>query len=484
VRLSAKDFADSKSFRSDDRIVATYFFYWYNADTKEHIVNPDGSDALTDHPAALSDFSYKSVRWHKKELRDMLAAGIDVVLPVYWGAPSEHDEKAHLYWSFAGLKPLTQAREELLQEGKKPPKIGLFYDTSTLQHNTWRAHVDLTTDFGRQWFYATIRDFFSLIPPQHWAMVDDKPIVFLYSAAFAKRHDQSCMDYVKQQFAKDFGGRVPYVVREISWQVKADDTYAWGGALGLKRQSVASLGPGYDHSAVPGRQPLIVQREGGKFYEDNWLKFLRRPTRRVAVETWNEFHEGTDVCESKEFGRRYIELTRKYADLFKQGWRPPHAQGQYTNAKSVEVILGKQNRESGLRQVEGGDGATAPATVGGKECRAIQPTAHRGRYVYFVIDDSFKWTDSMDVTVEVECFDAAEGTLSLEFDGSDPNAPFNGAYTSSQEIVRLTSSKGWKTAQFQLRQARFLNLQNSNADFRLATTAAEFYVRRVKVVRK
>lgn len=30
------------------------------------------------------------------------------------------------------------------------------------------------------------------------------------------------------------------------------------------------------------------------------------------VETWNEWHEGTDVAVPKEYGRRYIELTLKY----------------------------------------------------------------------------------------------------------------------------------------------------------------------------
>jgi hypothetical protein len=66
----------------------------------------------------------------------------------------------------------------------KPPAIGLFYDTSILQHNGSNAdgssyHVDLTTDFGKQWFYTAIRDFFSLIPPAKWARIDGRPIIFL-----------------------------------------------------------------------------------------------------------------------------------------------------------------------------------------------------------------------------------------------------------------------------------------------------------------
>ena len=94
----------------------------------------------------------------------MTDAGIDVALMVLWGAPSERSGKTSLAWSYTGLGPLVQAREELLREGKHPPRIGLFYDTSTLRYNEWDTHVDLTTDYGQRWFYATVRDFFSAIP--------------------------------------------------------------------------------------------------------------------------------------------------------------------------------------------------------------------------------------------------------------------------------------------------------------------------------
>src|SRR5512137_1427337 len=185
----------------------------------------------------------------------MMDAGIDVVLPVFWGAPSEQEPRTTFRWSYAGVEKLVQARQALLDEGKQPPWIGLFYDTSTLQYNRWNQHIDLTTEYGQQWFYATVRDFFSMVQPRHWAMIEGKPIILLYAAAFARKHDQRFIDYTRQQFAKDFAGRVPWIAAEVSWQVKADSRVAWGGALGLRNPGVAALGPGYDHSAVPGREP-------------------------------------------------------------------------------------------------------------------------------------------------------------------------------------------------------------------------------------
>ena len=483
VNLAEEDFAESRTFTATNRIVGTYYFYWYDCYSQAHVIDGDGTDALTTHPPTLEDFSYKSARWHRRQLEDMMAAGIDVVLPVFWGSPAEHDEKTGLHWSFAGLPPLVQARAELLKEGKSPPRIGLFYDTSTLQHNAWGRRIDLTTDFGRRWFYATIRDFFSLIPAKHWAMIDGKPIVLLYSASFASKHDQSCIDFVKQEFPKEFGGRVPWIAREVSWQVKSDSTVAWGGALGLKNPGVASLGPGYDHSAVPGREPLVVDRKGGAFYEENWLKFLRRPSNFVMVETWNEFHEGTDVAESKEYGRRFIELTRQYVDRFKSGWQPPKVKGAFTDARSVSVVLGAKNRESGLRLVDVEDGLHDPTTVGGREGRASLAAPGKGRYLYFVVDESFKWADPMSATLEVDYFDAAAGTLGVEFDGSDESAPFSGAYTRCRELVKLEGSRSWRTARFRLEGARFLNSQNVGADLRLVIAAPGFVVSEARLTR-
>jgi hypothetical protein len=203
----------------------------------------------------------------------------------------------------------------------------------------------------------------------------------------------------------------------------------------------------------------------------------------MTVETWNEYHEGTDIAASKEYGRKYIELNRKFVDLFKQGIVPERPRGPYTDARSVSIMLGATNQEQGLVQFDHADGVTAPASIGGSTCRASQRTEHGGRYVYFRIDDSFKSDSKMDVSVSVEFYDASAGRLGLEFDGSDTNAPFAGAYTASPATVNLSGTRSWKTAVFALPEAVFTGAQNGGADFRLAITASEFYVRRVELVR-
>jgi len=320
--LQEKDHANADSFKWGQPIVGTTYFYWYDIDTNSHIVNHDGTDALTTHPADMNGISYKRASWHKTQLADMVAAGVDFLLPVFWGVPGEYDG-----WSFVGLPPLVEAHDSLQDAGLRPPKIGLFYDTSILKHNRFGKnqtgyHVDLATDFGKEWFYTPIRDFFSLIPPSKWARIDGKPIVFLYAAAFAKKQDTEQLDYVRSRFKQDFGTGL-FLVKQPEWLGQSDATYRWGAAVDgpvIADGNVAALGPGYDHSAVPGRKPLIVQRKDGQTYIDRWKKLLvLEPRQRpwmVHIETWNEWHEGTDIAESGEYGRSYIVLTRLFADMW------------------------------------------------------------------------------------------------------------------------------------------------------------------------
>jgi hypothetical protein len=484
VNLTPADFTNSTSFGTNDPVVLTDYFYWYDVYSKAHIIDGDGTDALTDHPATLADFSYKSKAWHRLQLTNMMDAGIDVLLAVSWGTPSERNPVSSAnYWSFTGIGPLVVAREELLQEGKEPPRIGMFYDTSSLLYNSANQHIDLTTDYGREWFYESIRDFFSIIPPKHWAMVDGRPLVFLYSSSYALRYDQTCIDFTKASFARDFGGRIPYIVREVSWQVQADNVYQWGGAVGLKNPGVATLGPGYNDSAVPGRVPLIVNRENGDFYARNWTRFLQNPSKLVVVETWDEFHEGTDVADSSEYGRAYIQMTRQYSDMFRQGVRPSYPRGEYSDAKAVSNSLQATNIEAGLYQFDLADGLTAATNVAGSSCRAAITNSYGGRYIYFRVDDSFKWSTSMQLSIQVEYFDSAGGSFWIDFDGSDRNAPFQGAYSRSGLTVALTGTGNWRTVIFSLPGVRFLNSQNGGADFRIGLSTSQFFVRLVKVLR-
>jgi hypothetical protein len=482
IGLSANDLKSVESFTSEQPLVGTYLFYWYDVYSGAHVTYEDGGDACTTHPASWEDYSFHSTRWWCEQLRDINAAGIDFAAPVYWGRPGEYNG-----WSFQGLPNLVRACDYLRRIGEKCPKIALFYDTSTLRNNWAHKATDLTTEDGKAWFYCTVRDFFSFIPPRLWAAIDGRPIILLYASAFAEKQDPALFPYVRERFQKDFGVN-PYIIKQTSWQGEADNTCNWGGALGLSLAGCAALGPGYDHSAVRGRTPLVRDRQGGAFYSRSWETLLRmNPARRpklVMVETWNEFHEATDVANSREYGRQYIELTRKYADLFHAGTRLTTGGGPYAHARSVSCTLGEGGKTEGLAPFANADGQYVSVTRAGQNCVQSAPNNTGGRYLYFRVDDAFAFDlDPQAVDITVTYLDAGPTAFELQYDSSDPAGSVREGAFKPGGRVELGGQEIWKTQTFRVTDARFANRTNG-ADFRLAVFGpGELCVARVEVAK-
>jgi len=485
--LQAKDHEDADTFEHSQPIVGTTYFYWYDIDSKSHIINRNGTDALTTHPADMNNISYKRASWHKEQLMDMIDAGVDFLMPVFWGVPGKYDG-----WSFEGLPPLVEAHSALQKESLRPPAIALFYDTSILRWNSFNQdgssyHVDLATEFGKDWFYTPIRDFFSLIPPSKWARIDGRPIIFLYAAAFAKKQDTKQFDYVRRRFQNDFGLE-PFIVKSPQWKGRAEATYSWGGAVNgpLLYKHVVSLGPGYDHTAVPGRTPLIVERRDGRTYIDRWLKVLQlNPEYRpwiAHVETWNEWHEGTDVAHSQEYGRSYIVLTRLFADM----WRAKTRLRIGTGYADANKVVWEPDRPKGLSlRRSSGDGVWKIKKFDDIEAIVSEPNPHLSRYLYFNADDAFAYElFGKTVSASVTYRDAGCSSFRLEYDNANPEKGlFEGAFR-AVEGVSIGESGKWKTREFTLPQCRFMNRCNGT-DFRIAVLGGDLTlaVSRVELVR-
>lgn len=311
------------SFRSDQPVVGTYFFYWFDAATLRA-----SGEQFVYSPVDDQTQSFLDPAWYTTQFSDMLDAGIDFVLPDYWGEPGQYSRRVapapngNLF-ATQGIPPMVQALQQLEAQGRSL-KVGLFLDTSILNDE------DLTTDRGKQIFYATIRDYFSRIPPTYWAAIDGRPIVWLYDAQRVSAFDQSTFDYVDQHFATDFGGLRPWVVRELQWYtaknagspdvLRTDGLYAWGAApFGFNpdpRLTVAAVGPGFASNDEPSPS---TPRGDGSYYNQQWQQALSSGRKIAVVETWNELDEGTGILDTHEFGRQFIDLTRHYADLFKMG---------------------------------------------------------------------------------------------------------------------------------------------------------------------
>lgn len=469
------------SFTVKDKVVATYYFYWYNVDTKAHIVNHDGTDALTHHPHTMKGFSYNNVEWHKQELRDMIDAGIDIILPVYWG------DSSNLTWSISGLKKLVDACNALKSEGINPPKIGMFYDTAALPLEgvlkEANAKPDLTSDFGKEFFYKFIRDFFSIVPPELRARFYGKPMVWLYVSDFIEKYSQVTFNFADERFTMDFGGKDLYIVKEKSWtNAISENIYGWGAALnGLNALGTIAIGPGYDDRVVPGRTTPVRQREEGQFYINSWKQALVQSSLTnkniVVIETWNEYHEGTDIAHSQEYGRQYIDITSEYTSYFKEGKMPEDFPGkEFLGADVISVTFEQNGDNNGIKYIENADGKNTIIMIEGIPCLKPEKTHYDGQYMYFQINSFFKLNrDEQIYKIVVEYYDSMNAGFAIDYDSKDA-----GAYKRLKR-VSTTGTDTWKEASFEINDAKFGANQNGGADFRIHAFDTDLCVKRVSV---
>src|SRR6185369_12462733 len=76
------------TFRSDEPVVAAYFFYWFDAEFLKTQRRPFDPNPF--HAVDQDTQSFRDPKWYLKQFNDMVDAGIDVILPDYWGEPGQH----------------------------------------------------------------------------------------------------------------------------------------------------------------------------------------------------------------------------------------------------------------------------------------------------------------------------------------------------------------------------------------------------------
>ncbi len=317
-------------------LVFTHYFYWYQADPRKpaalgHVVNGDGTPALQDFPmkGAGPWFSSDRVQWHKEELGDIVSAGIDVVLPIYWG-----DKGCRSAWSAKGLDCMVSALRELDSEGKPYPQVAMFFDTTSMQI-AYGEKPNLKDEEVKRTFYGMIKDFFDRVPREFRAFAQaGKPnagrpgcIVFLYTSNYFSDLDESFVPFCGERFERDFGCPLIWIAAE-DFKAKAtsfDGYSSYGAGLGPicltgGRIRIGAVGAGFDDSAVAiGRPARIRSRMGGENYEKDWSRVLESAPQWVVCDGWNELHEGSELCASRQYGRKYIDATRDNVKRFSGG---------------------------------------------------------------------------------------------------------------------------------------------------------------------
>jgi glycoprotein endo-alpha-1,2-mannosidase len=127
-------------------------------------------------------------------------------------------------------------------------------------------------------------------------------------------------------------GRTPDQIRE--WAARYDSE---GVKLARKRSRISCVTviPGYDDTKVnePGRN---ADRQDGQVYQVLWEEAIKSKPDWVLINSWNEWHEGTEIEPSVEYRDQFIKLTAEYVPRF-LGRRLP-ASSRPASQKVLEQI--------------------------------------------------------------------------------------------------------------------------------------------------
>ncbi|MEZ0345291.1 MAG: endo-1,3-alpha-glucanase family glycosylhydrolase [Infirmifilum sp.] len=307
------------------RLVLAFYYPWYanpqGASMKElhwERVSFNEIGSATDYPL-LGPYDSWDLRVVRSHIRMAKAAGVDGFLVSFWGPGTFMDQ------AFSWI--LDVAAEEGFN-------VTIYYESVR----------ELTADQIASELSYVLKKYSS---HPAFLRVEGKPVIFVYAVGAYGRTPEFWKS-VLRKVENSTGERAIYIADSFDtayltvfdglytynpiWIKDHRSAYTEEARLvrsflslsegeALQKLWAATVSPGYDDRKI--RQPGgYVPRDGGAYYRKTWEAALASDPDMILICTWNEWHEGTEVEPSREYGFEYLRITREYASRYKD-WQPP-----------------------------------------------------------------------------------------------------------------------------------------------------------------
>lgn len=87
----------------------------------------------------------------------------------------------------------------------------------------------------------------------------------------------------------------------------------WQYAKSQNLGFIPNVMPGFNDTKMNASRPPVLERDSGNFYKKFWQitkKYLDPSLNLAILTSFNEWHEGTEIEPSKEYGNKYLALTK------------------------------------------------------------------------------------------------------------------------------------------------------------------------------
>ena len=304
------------------REVLAFYYAWYG-DPND---NPDWRGVDTerrvianapDYPEA-GPYNSQDPAITQRQMQQMKAAGITGLIYSWWGIHTYEDNHFTMVIQAAHKAGL---------------KVTVYYEKCASTEHFPNAE-------------AVIRDFEYLMSTYcqapNWLTADGKKVLFVYTHALEQLPREKWRSIIADL-------KTRYVNR-IMFNVAAQSSRGLDFVDGIHRYAlVASLGerapaaaaawarlffpgylreqanypvttltvyPGYNDTRLNRPKTLDTGRFDGKLYAALWQAAIRAAPDWILITSWNEWHEGTEVEPSLEYGDLYLQLTSRYSREF------------------------------------------------------------------------------------------------------------------------------------------------------------------------
>lgn len=462
-------------------------YHYDYAYPKLGLKNPDGSDALSVHPPETAKLNLADPLWHRRQLDGMISAKLDFFAPLY--ARADRAGRGQ-----RGLRALVKAWDTVDEAGGEPPLMAPFFDTELLLGPKSGGLIkDLRQPKDIKELSKHLASFFDVVPDYLRFRLGEFLIIFV-GPSYGIPHDRDVLEKLADALGAQLKTKV-FVVAEHSWQARRPAGFRADAALmGPRGDTVVRfIGPGYDDSRLAGRGTPKRDREKGRFYRWSFDRVLLDIPTLVVIDSWNDFRQGTAIAPSREYGTRYLDLTRRYAARLKSrvvpdaqnpvrlaypdprprpdtGWFKPK---EKTTPSVARFLPGSKNSllGEGLRLARAADG---PFRFGTDPKRRLVISPGPGdRYLYFGIADEFASRVRGSYRVRVRFIDGGRGKVALQYDSWDRSSTLDGRYRSAPRHRRGGLLRE-RSVTWILPDARFSNRQNGGTDFRLRLQGDDF----------
>jgi glycoprotein endo-alpha-1,2-mannosidase len=310
---------------SSKEILAFYYGWYGNPQVSGEWRHWKNVDPVNERVENVTDFpAYGAYDSHdpaivERQVEAASAAGITGFIASWWGRDSFEDRGMPLLLAAAAKHKLS---------------ISAYYEKIAGEDATSRiksavGDIDyLLTQYGRD---------------KAWLRAGGKPVLFIYGRAL---HELSPVDWqeviaqirrdnpggvvviadsLNPGFVSAFDGASTYNITGQTQHKSPVEIRDWAHAAYLKMVAAAGPGkistvtiiPGYDdrNTGRPAPRP-VTDRWGGETYRALWQEAIAAAPDYILITSWNEWHEGSELEASVEYGARILDDTAAFSREF------------------------------------------------------------------------------------------------------------------------------------------------------------------------